>query len=101
MAFRTPQLLVDALLERKILTQEGIMALESEAAAQEKEFGELLVQGNTISDTDLVALKAEIYRLPIAHASEIEIDPELSEKISDATIRFYKILPFTKDKGVL
>ncbi len=101
MAFRTPQLLVDALLERKILTQEGIVALESEVTAQEKEFGELLVQGNAISDTDLVALKSEIYRLPIVHASEIEIDPELSEKISDATIRFYKILPFAKDKGVL
>ena len=89
MPLRTPQLLVDALLERKILTPEKVAAFEAEATGQEKEFGELLVQGNVISDADLVALKSEIYRLPVARASEIEIDPELSEKINDATITFY------------
>ncbi|MDO8583641.1 MAG: GspE/PulE family protein, partial [bacterium] len=101
MPFRIPQLLVDSLLERKILTLERVAALEEEGTGQEKEFGELLVQGNIISDGDLTALKSEIYRLPVVRASDVDIDPELSEKITDATIRFYKILPFAKEKGIL
>ncbi|MEK7583471.1 MAG: GspE/PulE family protein [Patescibacteria group bacterium] len=101
MPFRTPQLLVDALLERKLLTPEIVSSVQAEAEAQEKYFGEMLIQKGIIGDADLAALKSEIYKLPIAHASDIEIDPQLSEKISDATIRFYKILPFAKDKGIL
>ena len=101
MAFRIPQLLADELLERKVLTPELVSDIALEGTQKEKDFGEILVQRGIMSDADLLALKAQLYRLPVVHGTDVEIDSALSEKISDATVRFYKILPFAKDKEFL
>src|SRR3989344_6218063 len=101
MSSKIPQLLIDELTERKILTPELTAQISDEAAAQEMDFGQVLVQKNIITDADLVNVKAEIYKLPIIAATNVEIDPKLSEKISDATINFYKILPFARQGGLL
>lgn len=101
MANKTPQLLADQLIERKVLTPEMVVDIEAEVASTEKDFGQALVGRNIISDADLLALKMEIYQLPVVTESDIEIDPELSEKVSDATINFYKIIPFKKEGEVL
>ena len=101
MPFKAPQLLVDELLERKLLTPELRAELEAQALTGEQDFGELAIQKNVITDGDLLALKAEIYKLPIIRATDVEIDPGLSEKVSDATIKFYKMLPFAREGGLL
>lgn len=98
---RSPQLLIDALQARNLVTPELVSQLEADAATEEKDFGELIIQRGIISDADLLTLKASIYHLPVVRAADIDIDPEFSEKISEATIRLYKILPFVKDERVL
>ena len=101
MNLKIPQLLADELVERKIITRDIEAEIEPELATGEHDFGELLIMRGIISDKDLLALKAQIYKLPVKKASEIEIDQELSEKISDSTVKFYRILPFARDKGLL
>ncbi len=94
-------MLVDELIERHILTAEVVAEIEAEAAKEEKDFGEVIIQKGIVTDADLLKYKVEIYKLPIIRSTDIEISTELSEKISDATIKFYKILPFQIEKGVL
>ena len=101
MLFKAPQLLVDALIERKVLTPELVAEIEAEALKEQQDFGSLLIRRGIATDGDLLALKADLYKLPIVKAAGIEINPELSEKISDATVNLYNILPFAKDGGFL
>ncbi len=101
MNFQIPQLLVDDLTEQGILNQEMIADIQAEAVAQEKDFGSMLVAKGLISDVDLLQLKAKLYKLPIILAKDVEIDPKLSEEVSDSTINFYRVLPFARGGGLL
>ena len=101
MAIKIPQLLVDELTKRTVLTPDLVAKIAAEAEQNEKDFGQALVEQGLISDVDLLTVKAEVYKLPTVAATSIEIDHELSEKVSDATVNFYKILPFAKENGKL
>ncbi|MEK7506703.1 MAG: GspE/PulE family protein [Patescibacteria group bacterium] len=101
MAFQTPQLLIDELIKRGILTPELANQLEKEATEQNTDFGELLLERNIIADEDLLPIKSGIYQLPIVSLGSIDINRELSKEISEETINFYKIIPFAKENGIL
>ena len=78
-AFKAPQLLVDALIERKVLTPELVAEIEAEALKEQQDFGSLLI-GGIATDGDLLALKADLYKLPIVKAAGIEINPSFQKK---------------------
>src|SRR3989338_8070848 len=101
MAFKPPQLLIDELLERKIVTPEIVAQIQAESAQGEKDFGALCIEKGIIADADLLKVKVEIYKLPVVQAVDVEIDSALSEKVSDATIKYYQILPYARQNGVL
>ncbi|MEX1064189.1 MAG: ATPase, T2SS/T4P/T4SS family [Candidatus Paceibacterota bacterium] len=101
MAFQTPQLLVEELVNRGLLTQEVIDDVEKEAVADQKDLGEILVKRALISDDVLLQLKSEIYQLPMVDLSGIEIDKELSKEMPENIVNFYKLIPFSKEGGVL
>ncbi len=101
MAFQTPQLLVEELISRGLLTEDVINDVEKEAETDQKDPGEILVKRKLISDEDLLKLKSEIYQLPMVDLSGIKIDKELSKNIPENIVRFYRMIPFAREGGVL
>jgi len=84
-----------------VLTPDLSAGLEQQAQTGGQDFGELLISSGLMTDADLLALKAEIYQLPVITLADIEINRELSKEISDEVVRFYKILPFARDAATL
>ncbi len=101
MAFQSPKLLIEELLKRGLLTPELIIEIEEKAAASDADVGELLLARGIISDADLLAVKAQVYQLPVIDISQFEINRDVSREISDQIINLYKIIPFAKEGGVL
>ena len=101
MAYQPPQLLIEELVKRKILTQESADEVSRESASNQKEFGEVLITKNLISDSELLKIKAEIYQLPIVDLAVVEVDRELVKDIPDNIISLYKILPISTENSVL
>lgn len=96
-----PRLLIEDLIRRKILTEESAAEIEQEAASSGKDFGELIIQRGLISDGDLLAIKSQLYQIPMADLGGFQIDKELSRDIPENVITLYKIIPFSKEGGVL
>ncbi len=101
MSIQVPQLLTEELIKRGLITADVISEVTSQAQEQDGDFGEILVSKSIISDADLLTIKSEIYKLPILRAVDIEIDPDLSKKVSDSTVQLYKILPFSHTNDIL
>ena len=101
MVAQAPQLLVDELERRGLITPEMTAELAAQMQSEEKDFDELLIARGIMSDPDLLKLKAEIYNLPVVQAVDIEIDPDLSKQVSDSTVQLYKILPYAKTGDLL
>jgi len=101
LAYQPPQLLIEELVKRKILTQESADEVSRESASNQKEFGEVLITKNLISDSELLKIKAEIYQLPIVDLAVVEVDRELVKDIPDNIISLYKILPISTENSVL
>src|SRR3989344_4944658 len=101
MIYRRPQLLIEEISKRNLVTPEVLAEVEKEAQENGREFGEVLIEKGTISDQDLTNLKSEVYRIPTANINDIEIDGELSKKISDTVVNFYKIIPLREENDIL
>jgi len=101
LAYQLPQLLIEELIRQGFLSPEVVGEVSQEALAGENDFGSVLVKKGLVKDADLLKIKSEIYQLPIAEISGIEIDREITKDIPENIISFYLILPFAKDGSVL
>ncbi|OGN28800.1 MAG: hypothetical protein A3A33_03400 [Candidatus Yanofskybacteria bacterium RIFCSPLOWO2_01_FULL_49_25] len=101
MLSQTPQLLVDALIQRGLVTSDIVADLEQEASSKEKDFGEVIVQRGIISDEELARIKSELYHLPILDAAGVQIPSDISKIVSDSTVNLYRVIPYAKDGDVL
>ncbi|MBI2669726.1 MAG: type II/IV secretion system protein [Candidatus Yanofskybacteria bacterium] len=101
MAYQLPQLLIEELQRQKLLSPEVVNDAEKEAAENQKDFGEILIKKNLISDPELLKIKSRIYQLPVTDISGVEIDREVVKDIPENIISYYKILPFARDNSVL
>jgi len=93
--------LIEELIRQGFLSPEVVGEVSQEALAGENDFGSVLVKKGLVKDADLLKIKSEIYQLPIAEISGIEIDREITKDIPENIISFYLILPFAKDGSVL
>ncbi|MBI2063352.1 MAG: Flp pilus assembly complex ATPase component TadA [Candidatus Yanofskybacteria bacterium] len=101
MPYQLPQLLIEELLRQGLLSSGVANEVENEASAIQKDFGEVLVRKSIISDADLLKIKSQIYQLPVADLSGVEIDRDVVKDIPENIINFYKVLPFARDSSVL
>lgn len=97
----SPRLLIEDLVRRKILTEESADETEKEAASSGKDFGELLVQRRLVNDSDLLTIKSQLYQVPMVDLGGFQISKELSRDIPENIISLYRIIPFSKEGGVL
>jgi len=96
-----PELLTEELIRQGIINPDVVAQLKNEAETTNQDFGEILIKRGTIEDENLLAIKAQIYQLPVVNFSEIDVNKELTKEIAEEIIAFYNIIPFAKEPGVL
>lgn len=99
--FKTPQLLIDELIKRNIVSSDLVSEIQQAADAQGSSFEDVVVARKLISEDDLLKIKAEFYDVPAVKLSEIEVDKSMPKEISMDVMNFYKIIPIHKEGDVL
>ena len=101
MPIKIPQTLVSELQTTGKISREDLDASILLAQKDDRDFGQVLIDRNLISDLDLLKIKSELYRLPIVSFEKIDLDKDTLKEISEDVVSFYKIVPFAKDESVL
>lgn len=98
---KIPQTLVEELVRKKLLDKKTAEELVGKAREEDKDFTQVVVESGLISDSDLVSVKSELYRLPSVALTDEEVKPEVLKAIPENTVDFYKFAPFDKEDNVL
>jgi len=98
---KIPQTLIDELVRLKIISKADAESFQENALKENKDFGQVLIEKNIISDQDLLKIKSKLYRLPAMELAKIELDKEALKEISEDVVNFYKITPFSKEGNIL
>lgn len=101
MAIRIPPTLLEELIKAGLILESDVGILQDLAQSQNKDFEQLIVDQGIISENDLLNFKSQIYQLPVARLEEIELNKEVLKEIPEDTVAFYKIVPLTKEGGIL
>lgn len=101
MPIKIPQTLIQELLRKGLVSYEKVGSYEQQSVEQDKDFGRILVELGVVKDEDLLNIKSEIYKLPVADLSKIDFDSALSKEISEDVISFYQFIPFAKNGSVI
>ncbi len=96
-----PQLLVNELVRLGKMREEDAITLEETSQRENKDFGEVLVQQNVISDQDLARIKSELYKLPLIDFTATQPDPEAMKEVSEDVASFYRMVPFAQEDTML
>lgn len=98
---KTPQILIDELLKRKVIDEQSLGKLAQEASSQDSDIGRLLIENKLISEEDLLKIKSDVYKIPSIDISKADIPKETLLVISEDVANFYKFVPFEKKDDVL
>src|SRR3989344_7748082 len=101
MPIKIPQTLVDELIRLNIISTEDLPAFSDLAEKESKDFGQILIDKNLVSDADLLAIKSKLYRLPTVDLEGYEFSREVLKEFSEDVVTFYKIAPFEKAGNIL
>ena len=101
MPLSIPTTLLQELIRTNIISEEQAAAIGETAKKENKDFGEVLVAQGLIGDTDLVAIKSRIYRLPAVNLEEVEFNRDVLKEMSEDVASFYRIIPLEKAGEVL
>lgn len=96
-----PQTLIKELVSRNILSQPDADSLEAAAKSQDKDFGQILIAQNIISDDDLLKIKSELYKLPAMSLETVTPDKEALTEFPEDIVALYKIAPFGKHDSTM
>lgn len=98
---KIPQTFVEELIKAGFVSEDDIRVLENLAQAQNKDFGQIVVDQGIMTENDLLDFKSRVYQLPIVRLEEIELNKEALKEIPEDTVIFYKVVPFAKENGIL
>lgn len=98
---KIPQLLIDELIRREILSPELDSQIKEEISTSNEDFDSAVLKRNLLSEDDLLKIKEQIYNLPSVRLIDIEINRDISKEISDDIVGFYKIIPIAKEGNIL
>ncbi len=101
MPIKIPQTLVDELVRLNIISTENIAVFSDLAQNENKDFGQVLVEKAVVSDSDLLAIKSKLYRLPTVDLEGYEFNREVLKEFSEDVVNFYKVAPFEKEGNIL
>ena len=98
---KLPQTLVEELIKAGLISEDDIKVLENLAQAQNKDFGQIIIDQGIMPENDFMDFKSKVYQLPIIRLEEVELNKEALKEIPEDTVTFYKIVPFAKENGAL
>jgi type IV pilus assembly protein PilB len=101
MPTRIPQILVNELVRLQKISPEEASSFADAAQKDNKDLGQFMVDRGLITDAELLQIKAEVYHLPIADFSTIEVQKDAMKQISEDVVSFYHIAPFGIDGSTL
>ena len=101
MPIKIPQTLADELVRLNIISTQDIVAFSDLAQNENKDFGQILIEKAVVSDSDLLAIKSKLYRLPTVDLEGYEFNREVLKEFSEDVVNFYKVAPFEKEGNVL
>src|SRR3989339_571633 len=97
----SPQTLINELIRSGVLTKDTADQYELLADQQGRDFGQILMDKGIMTDVDLTQIKSTLYKLPIVELDKIDVDKNALKEISEDTVTFYKIVPFSRDVSTL
>ena len=101
MPIKIPQTLADELVRLNIISTDDIATFSDLAQSENKDFGQILIEKAVVSDSDLLAIKSKLYRLPTVDLEGYEFNREVLKEFSEDVVNFYKIAPFEKVGNIL
>ena len=101
MPIKIPQTLADELVRLNIISTDDIATFSDLAQSENKDFGQILIEKAVVSDSDLLAIKSKLYRLPTVDLEGYEFNREVLKEFSEDVVNFYKIAPFEKAGNIL
>jgi len=101
MAIKIPTTLVEEFIRLGLLAKKDAKSYEDLAQKEDKELGQILIEKDIITATDLLEIKSRLYQLPIVKLEDIQLNSEVLKEISEEVVSFYKIVPFAKEANVL
>jgi type IV pilus assembly protein PilB len=90
--------LLQALIEKKLLTQEQVSQLELSAQKDKKDIEQLILDSGAISEKDLTKIRGELYDLPFVDLERSDIPREVLTIIPQQVAENYGIAVFEKNE---
>jgi len=95
-------LLVTLLLERGVLKQEDLAEIQKAMSQQSQPIEAALVQTGLTDEDTIASTYAEYLRLPLVSPdAPLAVDKEMAERIGERTCRERRIIPLTREHGIL
>lgn len=101
MTIKIPTTLVEELGRLGMLEKKNAKIYEDLARKEDKELGQILIEKDVVSASDLLEIKSKLYHLPIVRMEEVQLDSNALKEISEDVVAFYKIVPFGKEGNTL
>ena len=98
---KIPTTLIEELIRLEHLNKKDAKLYEEIAHKEDKEFDQILIEKDIVSEKDLLEIKSKLYHLPIANLQEAELDKEAMQQINEDTVNFYKLAPFARIGNIL
>jgi len=95
-------LLVTLLLEHSVLKQEDLAEIQKAMVQQNQSIEAALVQTELADEDTIASTYAEYLRLPLVSPdAPLAVDKEMAERIGERTCRERRVIPLTREHGIL
>lgn len=94
-------MLIQTLLEKKIIDRQKAASLEYEAKNTGKTEEEAILESGVVNEDFLFGLKSEILKIPLKLVSAEEISLKALETIPEESAKYYKIIPISLNENHL
>lgn len=88
--------LTGMLIKRGIVSLPELRNMEKRAGAEGQTLQKVLYEENVLDDSKLVDLLSEQYNVPTIDLSELDIDQEVIEILSEKIVRRYNVIPVSR-----
>ena len=95
------QVLLKALVEKKLIDQEGSEKILRESFLTQKSVEEIIYNKRVIDDVELAKLKSQILKVPFKKFKVEDIGKDILQYISEDIARTYKVVPLSKTADML
>jgi len=95
------QVLLKALVEKKLIDQEGSEKILRESFLTQKSVEEIIYNKRVIDDVELAKLKSQIWQVPFKKFKVEDIGKDILQYISEDIARTYKVVPLSKTADML